>query len=79
MGLMFPLISIQAVEHQLDAAGTASALMGAIQFGFGALSSAGLSATGSDSALPLAGDRPDMRHVRCRQQLSAARPMHIGP
>jgi len=54
MGLMFPLMSIQAVEHHPDAAGAASALMGAIQFGFGALSSAGLSAISDGSALPLA-------------------------
>lgn len=54
MGLMFPLTSIQAVEHHPDGAGAASALMGAIQFGFGALAGAGLSAISDGSALPLA-------------------------
>lgn len=77
MGLMFPLISIQAVEHHPDAAGAASALMGATQFAFGALASAGMSAMSDGSGLPLA-----TTIATCALLAAAtnylARPRHIG-
>jgi DHA1 family bicyclomycin/chloramphenicol resistance-like MFS transporter len=45
---------MQAIEHQAKAAGAASALMGAIQFGAGAVASIVLSALANGTALPLA-------------------------
>ncbi len=53
-GLLFPLTSMQAVERHPLAAGAASAMMGAIQFGCGTLATMALSATGAASAMPLA-------------------------
>lgn len=54
LGGSFPIIAMQAIEHQAKAAGAASALMGAIQFGAGAVASIVLSAIANGSAVPLA-------------------------
>lgn len=54
LGGSFPIVAMQAIEHHPRAAGAASALMGAIQFGAGALASIVLSAISNGSALPLA-------------------------
>jgi DHA1 family bicyclomycin/chloramphenicol resistance-like MFS transporter len=54
LGGSFPITAMQAIEHHPKAAGAASALMGAIQFGAGALASIVLSAIANGSALPLA-------------------------
>lgn len=54
LGGSFPITAMQAIEHHPKAAGAASALMGAIQFGAGALASILLSAIANGSALPLA-------------------------
>lgn len=54
LGGSFPITAMQAIEHHPKAAGAASALMGAIQFGAGALASIVLSALANGSALPLA-------------------------
>jgi DHA1 family bicyclomycin/chloramphenicol resistance-like MFS transporter len=54
LGGSFPITAMQAIEHHPKAAGAASALMGAIQFGAGALASIVLSALANGTALPLA-------------------------
>ena len=54
LGGSFPITAMQTIEHHPKAAGAASALMGAIQFGAGALASIVLSAIANGSALPLA-------------------------
>ena len=54
LGTIAPITTMQAVENNPDAAGAASALMGSIQFGAGALASIMLSQIADDSARPLA-------------------------
>ncbi|MEQ1580782.1 MAG: multidrug effflux MFS transporter [Steroidobacteraceae bacterium] len=54
LGGSFPIVAMQAIEHHPKAAGAASALMGAIQFGAGAVASIVLSALANGTALPLA-------------------------
>lgn len=54
LGGSFPITAMQAIEHHPKAAGAASALMGAIQFGAGAAASIVLSAVANGSAVPLA-------------------------
>jgi MFS transporter, DHA1 family, multidrug resistance protein len=54
LGGSFPITAMQAIEHHPKAAGAASALMGAIQFGAGAVASIALSALANGTALPLA-------------------------
>jgi DHA1 family bicyclomycin/chloramphenicol resistance-like MFS transporter len=53
MGLIAPVCSVLALKEQGHYAGTASALFGALGFGFGAVLSAALGASASASALPL--------------------------
>lgn len=54
LGAIGPVTTMQAVDNHPDAAGAASALMGSIQFGAGALASMMLSLITDDSARPLA-------------------------
>jgi DHA1 family bicyclomycin/chloramphenicol resistance-like MFS transporter len=54
LGFIMPLGSMLAMESVGPIAGTAAALMGAFQFGFGALSSAAMGAFSDGSAFPMA-------------------------
>ena len=54
LGLILPITAMQAMDGYQDAAGAASGLMGAIQFGAGALASILLSQVVDDSSRPLA-------------------------
>lgn len=54
LGMTFPITTLQAVENHPTAAGAASALMGSIQFGAGAIASVALSSFGGSNAVPLA-------------------------
>jgi len=54
LGGSFPITAMRAIEHHPKAAGAASALMGAIQFGAGALAAVVLSSVADGTALPLA-------------------------
>jgi DHA1 family bicyclomycin/chloramphenicol resistance-like MFS transporter len=54
LGGSFPITAMRAIEHHPKAAGAASALMGAIQFGAGALAAIVLSRLADGTALPLA-------------------------
>ena len=53
LGTIGPITAMQAIENHPDAAGAASALMGSIQFGAGALASIMLTQIADDSARPL--------------------------
>jgi DHA1 family bicyclomycin/chloramphenicol resistance-like MFS transporter len=54
MGCITPNASALALAHQSHRAGTASALMGTLQFGFGTLAGAAVSVWHDGTALPLA-------------------------
>jgi len=54
LGFIMPLSTLLAMESVGEIAGTAAALMGAFQFGTGALSSAAMGAFSDGSALPMA-------------------------
>lgn len=55
LGITMPACSVLALENHGHIAGTASALMGSLGFGLGALASAALGIVADGSALPLAG------------------------
>jgi DHA1 family bicyclomycin/chloramphenicol resistance-like MFS transporter len=54
LGCITPNASALALSHQSHRAGTASALMGTLQFGFGTLAGAAVSLWHDGTALPLA-------------------------
>jgi DHA1 family bicyclomycin/chloramphenicol resistance-like MFS transporter len=54
LGCITPNASALALAHQSHRAGTASALMGTLQFGFGTLAGAAVSLWHDGTALPLA-------------------------